>query len=175
MDGTTGMSKPNITVRPMRIEDLDQVLEVERASFPTPWTKEAFYRELTQNRLACYLVALADGRVIAYAGAWLILDEAHVTNIAVHPSFRGRKVGELLMRSLMLLARSKGARQMTLEVRASNLVAQNLYRKLGFSTQGRRPKYYTDNQEDALIMWADLNICLQDGWMDPFEQGDGDV
>lgn len=168
------MNKPRITVRPMGLEDLDQVLEVERSSFSTPWTKEAFYRELTQNRLACYLVALADGRVIAYAGTWLIMDEAHVTNVAVHPAFRGRKVGELIMRSLMLLARSRGALRMTLEVRKSNRVAQNLYRKLGFTIQGCRPQYYADNQEDALIMWADLNICLQEGWLDTFEQGDRD-
>ncbi|GGK26747.1 ribosomal-protein-alanine acetyltransferase [Caldalkalibacillus thermarum] len=155
-----------IQIRLMDLADIKQVLEVEQVSFRTPWTEEAFYNELTNNRFAYYMVAETENRVIGYCGVWVIVDEAHITNIAVHPDFRGRKVGERLLRSMMLLARLKGALKITLEVRVSNHVAQNLYRKLGFKITGQRKGYYTDNQEDALIMWADLEPCLADDWLE---------
>ncbi|MDQ0340443.1 ribosomal-protein-alanine N-acetyltransferase [Caldalkalibacillus uzonensis] len=160
------MAGTEIQIRLMDLEDIKQVLEVEKSSFTTPWTQEAFHNELINNRFAYYLVAETSKGVAGYCGVWVIADEAHITNIAVHPDFRGQKVGERLLRSIMLLARLKGALKMTLEVRVSNQVAQNLYRKLGFETTGRRKGYYTDNQEDALIMWADLEPCLADDWLE---------
>ncbi|MDN5332445.1 MAG: [ribosomal protein S18]-alanine N-acetyltransferase [Tepidanaerobacteraceae bacterium] len=150
-------SREKVTIELMKPEDLDQVMEVEKLSFTNPWSRNSFFLELTTNELATYIVARVDGKVVGYAGMWLIVGEAHVTNVAVHPEFRKKGIGELLMRSLMTLAREGGAKMMTLEVRKSNYVAQNLYTKLGFEPIGIRRGYYTDNKEDAVIMWTNLN------------------
>ncbi|MBX6395699.1 MAG: ribosomal protein S18-alanine N-acetyltransferase [Alicyclobacillaceae bacterium] len=149
----------------MRTTDLDRIQEIERASFTMPWSRTAFYGELADNHFARYIVAQRDDVVVGYAGMWLILDEAHITNIAVHPDARRQHVGETLLRHMMAYARSQGACRMTLEVRVSNIPAQNLYHKLGFVTRGVRKGYYTDNHEDALIMWAELSRF--DGKVDP--------
>jgi ribosomal-protein-alanine N-acetyltransferase len=170
MVGKTTIKPNEIEIRFMQVGDLEQVIEVDQASFTTPWSPDAFYHELLYNRLAFYLVAVIEGRVVGYCGTWIIVDEAHVTNIAVHPDFRGRKIGEQLLRSLKHLARFKGATKITLEVRVSNHVAQNLYHKLGFRIEGRRPGYYTDNQEDALIMWA--NLYDEEGNHNSLNQGE---
>jgi len=140
-------------ISPMRQSDLDSVMNIEKASFPTPWSRNAFLSEIYENSRACYLVARQNGKVIGYVGIWVILDEGHITNLAVHPDFRRRGVGERLMRAIMDYARSKGAKRITLEVRVSNLGAQKLYEKLGFVSVGIRPGYYHDNGEDAMIMW----------------------
>ncbi|AIM16792.1 MULTISPECIES: ribosomal protein S18-alanine N-acetyltransferase [Neobacillus] len=142
--------------RYMREEDINQVYEVEKASFTTPWSIEAFYNELYNNKFAVYIVLEQDHRVIGYSGMWLVIDEAHVTNVAILPEYRGRKLGEAMMRKLMAVAREMGAKSMTLEVRVTNEVAQSLYRKLGFQNGGIRKNYYSDNQEDALVMWVNL-------------------
>ena len=139
----------------MEVRHLSGVLEIERRSFPTPWSERAFLSELTQNAYAHYLVALRGNRVVGYAGMWVILDEAHVTNIAVHPNERGRGLGEHVLIELEHRARATGCKRMTLEVRPSNVVAQSLYRKRGFVARGRRPGYYSDTHEDAIIMWKD--------------------
>lgn len=139
----------------MRQEDLDHVIEIESASFPTPWSRNAFASELFHNSRACYLVASVGERVVGYIGTWLILDEAHVTNIAVHPDYRRQGIGETLLRSMMTVAASRGAKRMTLEVRVSNRPAQRLYEKLGFARIGLRRGYYHDNNEDAIIMWKE--------------------
>lgn len=144
-----------IHIDAMQLADVDGVTEIERQAFITPWSRDSFVRELTENIYAHYMVARAGQRVVGYAGMWVVLDEAHVTNVAVHPDWRGRKVGERLMAALMEQARRLGATRMTLEVRASNHVAQSLYRKLGFRSSGIRPGYYTDTREDAVIMWLD--------------------
>lgn len=146
----------SIAFRRMTLRDIDRVLAIERASFSAPWSRNAFVGELTENHFARYLVMLEGEVTIGYGGMWIIIDEAHVTNVAVHPDFRGRKLGESLLRRLMAEAVASGARKMTLEVRVSNDRALGLYRKLGFRDVGVRRGYYTDNKEDALIMWADL-------------------
>nr|WP_240730347.1 tRNA (adenosine(37)-N6)-threonylcarbamoyltransferase complex dimerization subunit type 1 TsaB [Geobacillus kaustophilus] len=146
----------NVQFRPMTIHDIDEVVQVERASFTSPWSRESFYNELMYNRYAKYIVMVYNGRIIGYGGMWLVIDEAHVTNVAVLPQFRGQKLGEALMRRLMDMARQHGAATMTLEVRVSNHVAQSLYRKLGFRNGGIRKRYYPDNFEDALVMWVKL-------------------
>ncbi|MCG6796525.1 ribosomal protein S18-alanine N-acetyltransferase [Geobacillus sp. YHL] len=146
----------NVQFRPMTIHDIDEVVQVERASFTSPWSRESFYNELMYNRYAKYIVMVYNGRIIGYGGMWLVIDEAHVTNVAVLPQFRGQKLGEALMRRLMDMARQHGAAMMTLEVRVSNHVAQSLYRKLGFRNGGIRKRYYPDNFEDALVMWVKL-------------------
>lgn len=142
--------------RYMNEEDIDQILEVEHASFATPWSREAFYNEIYNNKFAVYIVLEEDHKIIGYCGAWIVIDEAHVTNIAILPSYRGQKLGEALLRKMMEVAKDMGARSMTLEVRVTNQVAQSLYRKFGFQNGGIRKNYYSDNQEDALVMWVDI-------------------
>ncbi len=142
-------------MREMMLKDLDSVLDIEALSFPTPWSRRSFTTELTENVYAHYIVVEYESRVIGYSGMWVILDEAHITNIAVHPEFRRRGLGEKIMREMMERAKSRGATRMTLEVRVSNSAAQDLYRKLGFVARGIRKGYYSDTNEDAIVMWLD--------------------
>lgn len=142
--------------RYLKEEDIDQILKIEELSFATPWTRQSFENELKLNQFAVYLVLEKEGQILGYCGMWLIVDEAHITNIAVLPEFRGQKLGEAILRMIMEVAKKKGAKTMTLEVRVSNTVAQSLYRKLGFMNGGIRKNYYTDNYEDALVMWVTL-------------------
>ncbi|HBQ95548.1 MAG: ribosomal protein S18-alanine N-acetyltransferase [Firmicutes bacterium] len=148
-------SSPDIVIRDMYMADLDAVLGIESHSFTTPWSRNAFQTELLENTFATYLVVEFHGKVVAYGGMWIILDEAHVTNIAVHPDYRGHHLGEAIMVGLMARAKHSKVVRMTLEVRRGNLVAQNLYNKLGFVQLGVRRGYYTDTREDAFIMWKD--------------------
>ncbi len=145
-------------VRPMQMEDLQAILEIERTSFSTPWSLQAFKAELKDNEYARYLCLELEGQVIGYMGLWFILDEGHITNIAIAPNFRGQHWGEYLMRSMMDRMVEQGMERMTLEVRASNSPAQSLYKRLGFATAGVRKGYYADTQEDALIMWVELGM-----------------
>lgn len=148
----------NYYIRKMIKEDIPEIVELEKLSFPTPWSAYAFNCELEDNQYAYYNVCLAkeEEKILGYAGMWKILDEVHITNVAVHPSYRGLKLGELIMRTMMGQAIALGADKMTLEVRKSNIVAQRLYEKLGFMSVGFRKGYYSDNNEDAVIMWCDL-------------------
>ncbi len=141
-----------LTVQPMGADDIPAVHAIESASFPTPWPPYAFRQELETNRMARYLVVRAGERVIAYAGIWLMVDEAHVTTFAVLPAYRRRGIGGLLLAELMALSAEIGAVVVTLEVRLSNAAARQLYQQFGFRPVGVRPRYYTDNAEDALIM-----------------------
>jgi ribosomal-protein-alanine N-acetyltransferase len=141
-----------LRVEPMSIADIPAVHDIERASFPVPWPAYAFRQELETNRLARYLVVRAGPRTVAYGGIWLMVDEAHVTTFAVLPSWRRKGVGGRLMLALIDLAHEVGARELTLEVRLSNIAARTLYGRFGFRPVGVRPRYYSDNGEDALIM-----------------------
>lgn len=143
-------------IEPMQVSDVEEVLAIEAASFATPWSRLAFLSELLENERAMYLVAREEGRVSGYVGMWRILDEGHITNLAVHPEARRRGVGRRLLETLCNLAVSRGLRRLTLEVRLSNTTAQHLYESFGFLAAGVRPGYYQDNREDALIMWRDL-------------------
>ena len=143
---------PALSIRPMRVADLTTVQLIERSSFSTPWPAQAYRQEIETNRLAQYLVALMGDTIVAYGGIWLMVDEAHVTTFAVHPRYRRRRIGEQLILALLDLARERHAREATLEVRLSNLPARRLYEKYGFRPVGIRPRYYSDNNEDALIM-----------------------
>jgi ribosomal-protein-alanine N-acetyltransferase len=136
----------------MQLEDIPAVHAIESASFPTPWPPYAFRGELESNRMAHYLVVRADARVVAYAGLWLMVDEAHVTTFAVLPAYRRRGLGGRLLSALIELAADLGASVVTLEVRLSNVAARRLYQRFGFRPVGVRPRYYSDNGEDALIM-----------------------
>ncbi len=187
-------------IRPMSLEDVDEVGLVDRACYSTPWPVSAYRREIRENKLARYVVVESretvqsgqslprrdgtDGssvglrrtfalwlrpfgvgataapetprviRIVGFAGLWLTLDEAHITTICILPDQRGLGLGDLLLSHMMDLAREMGADRVTLEVRVTNSIAQRLYRKFGFETEGVRPRYYSDNQEDALIMWS---------------------
>lgn len=143
------------TIHRMTQNNLDAIMVIENLSFHIPWSRNAFIEELTQNHRAYYIVACVDGGVVGYAGMWQVFDEGHITNIAVHPEFRRNGVGSALMEGLVAAAREQGISRMTLEVRKSNITAQNLYSRFGFREGGLRKGYYADNHEDALIMWKE--------------------
>lgn len=146
----------NLVIRKMEITDINAVIDVEKASFKTPWPEEIFYQELNDNKHAHYFVSLVDKQVIGYAGLWIILHDAQVTNIAIRPEFRRKNLGEKLFHYICHYAMKKGVQRLSLEVRASNIVAQRMYRKFGLVPGGIRKGYYTDNEEDAIIMWVNL-------------------
>ena len=146
------MRTQDVRIRRMTLDDVDRVTDIERATFARPWSRESFRQEMERNRAARYLVAEKDGRVIGYAGAWIILDESHITNIAVAEEERGRGVGRMLTEALMQYISNLGAAYATLEVRVSNERAQRLYKSLGFVSVGKRKRYYEDNGEDAFLM-----------------------
>lgn len=144
-----------IVVRDMEERDLERVAEIEVLSFSSPWSVEAFRKELKENNLAVYLVCELDGNLAGYMGMWKVVDEGHVTNIAVAPEFRKAGIGNALLSEMVRRAGEAGLVSMTLEVRASNVSAISLYEKHKFNNVGTRPKYY-DNGEDAMIMWKTL-------------------
>jgi ribosomal-protein-alanine N-acetyltransferase len=170
---------PGYVIEPMRGADIEEILEIERATFRFPWSERAFSSELTLPYAVWRVVRMAEeagrksnlpseldrkswlrsrrvqpGPLVGYAGFQAILDEGHIMNVAVHPDYRRRGIGELLLLDLYDQARPRGVLRLSLEVRASNLAAQGLYRKYGFQVEGRRLRYYGDG-EDALIMWTD--------------------
>lgn len=143
----------------MQVDDIERVMPIENAAFPAPWPASAYRYELTRNKLSSYLVLqpqtqspLRHRQILAYGGFWVILDEGHISTIAVHPEWRGHGLGEWMLVALIDAAILRGAEELTLEVRVSNYVAQSLYRKYAFAEVGRRKRYYHDNNEDALIM-----------------------
>lgn len=148
-------------LREMTPDDVEDVVAIERRSFPTPWPARGYQHELTQNERAFYVVlARRDGRgeeqVLGYAGQWIVADEAHVSTIAVHPDWRGHGLGALLLLQMVHHALSHDAAVVSLEVRESNETAQALYARFGFRQVGRRRRYYRDTGEDALLMDLDL-------------------
>ncbi|MGN0941080.1 MAG: ribosomal protein S18-alanine N-acetyltransferase [Selenomonadaceae bacterium] len=150
----------DIKFREMTPDDAEDVAAIEAASFSAEfslgWSRDAFYREAT-NDLSLYIVAVDDSKgsekIVGYAGVWLIADEAQIMNVAVAPDHRGKKISNGLMTELIARSKEKGATRMTLEVRPSNTPALALYASFGFKEYGRRPHYYQDNGEDAIIMW----------------------
>ncbi|MFY9213467.1 MAG: ribosomal protein S18-alanine N-acetyltransferase [Tissierellaceae bacterium] len=143
----------DLVIRSIEEDDVDQIAEIEKECFATPWPREAFLTEIRENKLARYIVAEVDGKLAGYGGMWLIINEAHITNIAVKKEYRGLGIGNRIVESLIYYCTAHNIERMTLEVRKSNIVAQNLYKKYGFVEYGIRPRYYADNNEDAVIMW----------------------
>lgn len=148
------MTEPSI--RLMDLSDIEAVMEVETATYAEPWQRHIFYQELSQNLQAHYYVLELDGNVVGYAGMWVVIDDAQITNIAILPGYRGKKLGERLFRFMLGKAVMLGAVRLSLEVRVSNHVAQRMYRKFGLVEGGIRKNYYSDNQEDAIVMWVTL-------------------
>ncbi|GAB6273270.1 MAG: ribosomal protein S18-alanine N-acetyltransferase [Peptococcaceae bacterium] len=144
-----------LKITKMLPEHLEEVLAIEKSSFSTPWSHYAFAYEI-KNDFAYYLVALSAGKVIGYGGMWLILDEAHITNLAVYRNYRQRGAGRAIMQEFIRHAIHSGITRLTLEVRPSNQAARHLYATLGFKEKGRRRGYYLDTNEDAIIMWKNF-------------------
>ena len=146
-----------VIYRRMTAEDVRRVWELENICFRTPWSFNSLMGELS-NDVAYYVVAVVGGLVVGYAGVWIMLDEAHMTNIAVDPDHRCRGIARGMILRLMETALRRGAERMTLEVRENNHTAQRLYASLGFACAGTRKRYYTDTGENALILWNDCII-----------------
>lgn len=143
----------NTIVVPMELAHIDDVLAVEKLSFTIPWSRESFISEISQNNLSRYVVSICNGKATGYGGMWIIAGEAHITNIAVHPDFRGKGTASAILDALLLICTRESVSDITLEVRESNIPAINLYTKYGFKKEGLRKGYYEDNKEAALIMW----------------------
>ncbi len=148
---------PSLHLRPLQLSDLAAVVAIEQHAFPTPTKEKTFQYEINENKLAHYqaLTIRKDtesAQLVGYAGYWVIANEVHISTIAVDPKWRGHGLGELILVNILYLAYTHEAALVTLEVRVSNLVAQTLYGKYGFELVGRRPRYYKDTGEDALLM-----------------------
>lgn len=147
-----------LVIRPMCYEDVTAVAEIDCLSFSLPWSERAFHYEISENHTARPWVAEWSGHVIGMLVLWLVLDEAHIATLAIHPDYRRRGIGEHLLITALEAARAEGAKRAFLEVRASNLAAQAMYAKLGFAVDGRRLHYYKDNGEDAVLMSLDMTL-----------------
>jgi ribosomal-protein-alanine N-acetyltransferase len=143
-----------LDIAPMRVGDIGDVLRVEALCFTSTWPRNAFHNELTENKLAHYFVGRAGEELVAYGGLWVILEDAHITTVAVDPAHQGQGYGERMLVCLLDQAIDRGASWITLEVRETNGTAQNLYKKYGFAVVNTRRGYYSDNDENALVMWA---------------------
>lgn len=142
-----------LTFEKMTRQHIPEVQALERACFDNTWPEDAFLNEIERNGAACYLVALQGGQVLGYAGAWLILDEMHITSVAVRPESRGKGIGKRLFWHLMQEAVDHGCEWSGLEVRPTSQPAIALYEAFGFTRVGVRKRYY-DGKDDALVMWV---------------------
>ncbi len=142
----------NLRLEAITESHLPAVLQIEKAANSAPWSERSFRNELNHPH-GIFLVAIGDGQVVGYGGIWLVVDEAHVTNLAVDPAVRRQGVARKLMMELLRRAKEKGMTCSTLEVRASNEAALELYEGLGYKTTATRRGYYPDNKEDAAVMW----------------------
>lgn len=145
-----------IIVQKMELKHIDEVVDIEKECFQIPWNKKAFEDEIIKNKMAIYVVATFEDKVVGHGGMWHVINEGHITNIAVKKDFRTIGVGKLIVKNLIQIAEEKEMIGLTLEVRKSNQVAMGLYKNYNFFIQGIRPEYYSDNREDAILMYKDL-------------------
>lgn len=145
-----------IQILKMTTEHIKDVHKIEEDSFSIPWSEKAFYDELTKNKMAIYIVAKKDNEIIGYGGMWHVINEGHITNVSVKKEYRGKGVGTKIIDAFIDIAKEKEMIGITLEVRVSNDIAKNLYKKNGFIMEGIRKEYYEDNKEDAIIMWKNI-------------------
>ncbi len=145
-----------ITIRKMELEDLPEVIQIDRMSFSLPWPEQTYRFEVSANRMArCLVAETEEKKIVAMIVSWLVVDELHIATIATHADHRREGVGSRLLTAALVDARERGMRRAFLEVRKSNEAAQAMYRKFGFQVTGIRPKYYRDNNEDAVLMTLD--------------------
>lgn len=142
----------NLVIDFMKEEDIDDILDISSLSFSISWSKDSYTQELT-NPIARYLVGKIDNKVVGFVGTWIVLDEAHITNIAIHPNYRKQGIGSKLLSEFLEYCKNQGCVAFTLEVRSGNKAAKALYEKHNFRQEGIRKGYYEDNKEDAIIMW----------------------
>jgi len=142
-----------IEISKMRESDINEVYNIEVLSFPNPWSYGMFLKDVKDNPNSNFLVAKEDGKIVGYGGFWKIMDEINIVNLAVHPSFRKKGIGSLILSEMLRIGKEKGAKFATLEVRESNIPAQKLYEKFGFKIIAIRKRYYQDSNEDAIVMW----------------------
>ncbi|HNT23729.1 MAG TPA: ribosomal protein S18-alanine N-acetyltransferase [Anaerolineales bacterium] len=163
-------SSLGVLYRPMRLEDIDAVHAIDQQSFSLPWPRRSYLFEVTENPSARPWVAEleppAPPAIVGMVVTWLIMDEAHIATIAVHPEYRGRGIGRRLLAAVLFDCYVDGARSATLEVRVSNQVAQQMYTRFGFEEVGRRAHYYHDNNEDAVIMTRSGMDEQYKAWLD---------
>jgi ribosomal-protein-alanine N-acetyltransferase len=154
-----------MNIRRMTLADIPQVVAIDQASFSLPWPERSFRFEVTDNPASRVWVAEIDGRIVGMIVAWLLVDEAHVATIATHPGYRRQGIASRLLIHALHSLMDEGAVNSVLEVRESNIAAQEMYRKLGFVESGRRYRYYRDNEEDAILMSLEgLNVEKFAGW-----------
>ena len=145
-----------IFIRPMTRDDVDKVVEIEKEAYgPHHWAKSSFYDEMSNNLAKYYIAKTPEGELVGYAGTWHIIDEGHITTIAVKKAYMRNHIGEAIIHKILEYCYSDGVKYLTLEVRVSNIPAIKLYEKYGFQSLGTRKGYYQDNNEDALIMWTE--------------------
>lgn len=142
----------SVYVRKMTLEDVPVVVQLDQMSFSLPWPERSFRFELTDNPASRCRVAEVDGRVVGMIVAWLLVDEVHIATIATHPEYRRQGIASRLLSNILLHGIDEGAQSSFLEVRESNLAAQEMYKKFGYEVAGRRRHYYRDNNEDAILM-----------------------
>lgn len=143
----------DLVVRKAEAEDVEAIENLEKQCFATPWSYDSLYKDIVENKLALYIVAEVDGELAGYAGVWRIVDEGHITNVAVAPEHRRQHLASIILATMFDVTAEEGIKKYTLEVRAGNTGAIKLYEGLGFSAEGIRPGYYEDNGEDAVLMW----------------------
>ncbi len=144
----------SLVILPMRKKDIEGVLAIEKRVHPKPWSYNVFLSEISNSKERSYSVLRLDGEIVGYSGVMYILEDAHVTNIAVSPELQGKNYGSALLYALIVEALKHGSENLTLEVRVTNKPAQKLYTNFGFMPVGIRKGYYQENNEDAMIMWA---------------------
>lgn len=143
----------DLVIRQAEERDIIPMAALDRLCFSMPWSEASFAHEIKENHLAFYLVAEIGEELVGYAGMWLVVDEGHITNVATHPDYRKKGIASAMVTLLIETTKKEGILSHTLEVRASNQNAIDLYAKLGFEAIGIRKNYYEDNHEDAIIMW----------------------
>lgn len=142
-----------LMIRKGSAADIDAIAALEQECFASPWSRESLYHDLAENQLSTYFVAELQGQIVGYVGIWMIMDEGHVNNVAVSPSYRRQHIGSALIAAMLRSTEEAGIKSHTLEVRAGNRAAKGLYENYGFKEAGVRKGYYEDNGEDGIIMW----------------------
>lgn len=154
--------------RAAHMDDVPAIAEIERLSFTDPWKASMIEKDLTQNPSARYTVAEVDGRVAGFASMWIVVDQGHIVDVAVHPSHRRRGIGRGLVSSMLAKSEAEGVTAHTLEVRSSNEAALALYRSFDFCIAGERKDYYQNPRENAWILWR-ISLCTEFGYS-PYDE-----